>query len=174
MCKCQRSRLWFWPISQPCLSAFSSRRYRGDSGRKGRVTSCRRPATPLKARSQIQRSSVPNNSLTHTHTRTHTRTHARTHAHTHTHTHTHKHTQKTQALFKSLKVWLTHECYRKINLLLMTHLIPSSWPKNFPIETKEATDTPTIPRSLLGAHSNIYMVWTVKLTPAQTALKLLT
>ncbi len=164
MCKCQRSRLWFWPISQPCLSAFSSRRYRGDSGRKGRVTSCRRPATPLKASSQIQRSSVPNNSLTHTRTRTRKRTR--------THTHTHTHRERKPKL--CLNLWLTHECYRKINLLLMTHLIPSSWPKNFPIETKEATDTPTIPRSLLGAHSNIYMVWTVKLTPAQTALKLLT
>ncbi len=94
------------------------------------------------------------------------------HTHTHTHRHTHTRTLKTQALkFKSLKIWLTHGCYRKINLLLMTHLIPSSWPKNFPIETKEDTDTPIIPRSLLGAHSNIYMVWTVKLTPAQTALK---
>lgn len=47
------------------------------------------------------------------------------------------------------------------------YLRPKSCPTNFPVETNVVTVTPTIPRSLLGEHSTRYIVWDVRLMPAE-------
>lgn len=48
-----------------------------------------------------------------------------------------------------------------------THLIPSSWPQNFPKDKKDDTLMPTIPHSFLGAHSLRYIVWAERPNPGE-------